>query len=333
MRYLALVLSIAFLFAGISMCSGGRSTLGFVPPGPQQRLRAIGDLKGLPEGLRRAFDPGSDFQPIPRPGPGDWLAVHPERGQTYEAYMRSRPFRPAGRRKKLYFQPLGDFPEGKSPSMSLLQQFASAFFLGLEVKLLGPLPVEKLGITTRVNTYTRRRQLLTGDVLKLLKRKLPADGYCVIAITMEDLYPDPSWNFVFGQASLRERVGVFSFARYDPAFYGNKRGKDYAVLILKRSCKVMSHETCHMFGMTHCIYYRCQMNGSNHLDESDSRPLHLCPVCLRKLHYNLGFDIVKRYRALKKFCENAGIRDEAAWYSARISRIIAGEGPAQDGRR
>jgi archaemetzincin len=35
---------------------------------------------------------------------------------------------------------------------------------------------------------------------------------------MEDLYPDPAWNFVFGQASLRERVEVFSFARYDPAF-------------------------------------------------------------------------------------------------------------------
>jgi archaemetzincin len=33
---------------------------------------------------------------------------------------------------------------------------------------------------------------------------------------MEDLYPEPSWNFVFGQASLNERVGVYSFARYGP---------------------------------------------------------------------------------------------------------------------
>jgi hypothetical protein len=31
------------------------------------------------------------------------------------------------------------------------------------------------------------------------------------------------FNFVFGQASLNDRVGVYSFARYDPAFYGYTR--------------------------------------------------------------------------------------------------------------
>ena len=30
---------------------------------------------------------------------------------------------------------------------------------------------------------------------------------------MTDLYLDDRWNFVFGQASLRGRIGVFSFAR------------------------------------------------------------------------------------------------------------------------
>jgi hypothetical protein len=32
-------------------------------------------------------------------------------------------------------------------------------------------------------------------------------------------------------------------ARYDPAFYGNKRRKDYEKLLLHRSCKVLVHET------------------------------------------------------------------------------------------
>jgi len=36
---------------------------------------------------------------------------------------------------------------------------------------------------------------------------------------MTDLYPRDSWNFVFGLASLRERIGVFSFARYEESFY------------------------------------------------------------------------------------------------------------------
>jgi archaemetzincin len=59
---------------------------------------------------------------------------------------------------------------------------------------------------------------------------------------MEDLYPDPRWNFVFGQASVRDRVGVFSFARYDPVFYGESRSSRYQELLLRRSTKVLVHE-------------------------------------------------------------------------------------------
>lgn len=50
-----------------------------------------------------------------------------------------------------------------------------------------------------------------------------------------------------------------------------------------RFLQVMTHEVCHMFGLKHCIWMQCLMNGSNHLEESDRRPPHLCPVCLRKL--------------------------------------------------
>ena len=59
---------------------------------------------------------------------------------------------------------------------------------------------------------------------------------------MIDLYPQESWNYVFGQASLRDRVGVFSFARYDPAFFGGERAEGWQTLMLKRSCKVLAHE-------------------------------------------------------------------------------------------
>jgi archaemetzincin len=152
----------------------------------------------------------------------------------------------------------------------------------MEVKALSPVSITAGDFASRTNSMTRRRQILTDDVLRWLKGKLPADGFCLLAITMEDLYPEPSWNFVFGQASLNEGVGVYSFARYDPPFYGEPRGKDYQALLLHRSMKVLTHETGHMFGLTHCIYFHCVMNGSNHLRESDRRPLHLCPVCLRK---------------------------------------------------
>jgi len=155
------------------------------------------------------------------------------------------------------------------------------------VKMLAPVTFERL--VSRTNRMTKRRQILTGDILSLFKTRLPSDAFCLLSITMEDLYPEPSWNFVFGEAAPRERVGVYSFARYDPAFFRQPRDANYRALLLRRSAKVLAHETAHMFGLRHCIYFHCVMNGSNHLEESDARPMHLCPVCLRKLQFSIGF--------------------------------------------
>ncbi len=309
----AIVISAAGL---VAVCSG----MGFEPPGPKQRLEAIGPTNGLPEVLRRALTPDDSFQPIPVPGPNDWLAAHAEPGQTYQQFQRSHPNRPDSQRRIIYLQALGAFPEQQSPPLEKLREYAAAFFQ-MEVKALPPVSVNAGTFTSRTNSTTIRRQILTEDVLHWLKGKLPTDGFCLLAITMEDLYPEPSWNFVFGQASLTERVGVYSFARYDPAFYGQARGKDYQELLLLRSMKVLTHETGHAFGLAHCVYFQCVMNGSNHLQESDSRPLHLCPVCLRKLQFSVGFDVVKRYQNLAGFDEQAGFKAEAGWLKGRLEKL------------
>src|SRR6266567_5542135 len=292
------------------------SSMGFEPPGPQQRREAIGPTRALPVALQRAFAPDESFQPVPVPGPNDWLAVHQEAGQTFEQFERSYSNRSDARRRTIYLQPLGAFPKEQSPSLEKLREYAAAFFQ-MEVKSLAPVSLGSGGFTSRTNSVTGGRQVLTADVLRWLKGKLPANAFCLLAITMEDLYPEPSWNFVFGQASLTERVGVYSFARYDPAFFGEARGKDYQKLVLRRSMKVLTNETGHMFGLAHCIYFSCLMNGSNHLQESDRRPLHLCPVCMRKLQFSVGFDVVKRYQALAQFDEQAGLDDEARWLLSR----------------
>lgn len=296
------------------------SSMGFDPPGPQKRLEAIGTTDGLPAALQRALAPDDGFQPIPVPGPSDWLAVHREPGQTFEEYRRSHPNRPDTQRRIIYLQPLGAFPEQQSPSLEKLREYAARFFQ-MEVKALAPVTMSAGNFTSRTNSMTGRRQILSTDVLHWLKGKLPGDGFCLLAITMEDLYPEASWNFVFGQASLNERVGVYSFARYDPAFYREPRGKDYPALLLQRSMKVLTHETGHMFGLAHCVYFNCVMNGSNHLLESDRRPLHLCPVCLRKLQFSVGFDVVERYEALAQFDRQAGLEDEAAWLNRRLEKL------------
>jgi archaemetzincin len=294
--------------------------MAFEPPGPGERRRAIGPTASLPEVMRRALAADEDFQPIPAPAPIDWLAVHAEPGQTFAQFAASGPNRPDAQRRIIYLQPLGEFPTNQSPSLARLREGAAAYFQ-MEVKTLAPLEVSAHQVTTRVHPVTQKRQLLAPDLLALLKQKLPADAFCLLGITMADLYPEPSWNFVFGQASLRERVGVYSFARYDPAFFGQERPDDYQTLLLRRSCKVLAHETAHMFSLQHCIYFDCAINGSNNLRESDRRPLRLCPVCLRKLQLSIGFDVVKRYQALAEFYRAAGFADEAQWVRNRLGKL------------
>jgi archaemetzincin len=296
--------------------------MGFTPPDEKKIHDAIGDVSQLPAQLQRALAADhNDFEPIPKPEPGDWLAVHQEQDQTFEQFKTSNPNRPAPNRNIIYLQPLGDFAAERSPSLEKLREFAAAFF-AMEVKTLPSAPIDNF--PARRNPFTHNQQILTTDVLRFLKARIPADAFCVLAITMEDLYPEPSWNFVFGQASLRDRVGVYSFSRYDPEFYGEAHTSGYEVLLLRRSCKVLAHETSHMFGLTHCTFFDCLMNGSNHLVESDRRPLHLCPVCLRKLQWSVGFDVLARYTGLEQFDRAAGFTDEADWLKARIQKIRQG---------
>lgn len=305
-----------FLTLLFSLCFA----MDFKPPSTAERLNAIGSARGLPEALRFAFDPGSDFKPIPAPNPGDWLAEHPEPGQTFDGFVREGNRRPDRVRNTLYLQPLGEFHTDRGPSIDTLREYGAAYF-GMDMAILSTLELQGAGFRTRANPWTGGRQVLTTDVLAHIKAQLPNDAFCVLAITIEDLYPHPSWNFVFGQASSRDRVGVFSFARYDPAFYGESRKKEGHQILLRRTCKVLVHEMAHMFGLDHCIFFSCVMNGSNHLPESDARPLHLCPVCLRKLNYSVGFDVASRYERLLRFYQKMGFDDDARWTNKHLGRI------------
>jgi archaemetzincin len=154
---------------------------------------------------------------------------------------------------------------------------------------------------------------LTADLLAVLQARLPESAFGMLGVTMSDLFPAPSWNYVFGEARFTERVGVYSFARYDPRFHGDPLGPDARQLVLRRSLKVMTHELGHMFGLPHCTAYRCLMNGSNSLPELDAAPMHVCPVCLRKLHSSVGFSPAARYASLESFYRSHGLLAEAEW--------------------
>jgi archaemetzincin len=303
----------------------------FCPPDSEQRNQAIGNIGNLPQPLRACFSDSNFFQSIPQPSydiwssyykDADWLSVVKEKGQTFSQFVDSKPARLNIEHSVIYIQPLGNFSGESSPPIERLVQFTEAFFQ-MPVKILPPMDMSGCG-PTRINSLTHKRQFLCGDIETFLFHHCPKDAYVDIGITMEDIYSiynGQAWDYLFGEASCQQPVAVFSFARFDPAFFGISRPKNFKELILKRSCAVLSHEISHSFGIAHCIYFHCLMNGSNSLEETDRTPLHLCPVDLRKLQYSIHFDVIKRYTMLKQFYDSVGINDEARWLDSRLSYL------------
>ncbi|MEM6472916.1 MAG: archaemetzincin [Planctomycetota bacterium] len=301
--------------------SGARPSAGetFTPPNAAQRSAAVGSLRGASSIERASFDAASKaFSPIPMPEGSDWLANHFEIGQTFEQYCRSGPNRPSPKRSTIYILPIGGLEESHGIQLDEIVRYANAFF-DMPVKELPAVGDQGLPITERRNAG--RRQFLAPDILNWLGPRVPSDAYCLLAVTMTDLYPDPDWNFVFGLASLRDRVGVYSFARYDPRSNDQPWDQSSRAIMMRRSCHVLAHEAGHMFGIKHCVHFHCLMNGANHLDEADSQPSFLCPVCLRKLHWATDCDLEERYRKLKSFSEDVGWAEESKWWTERLQRI------------
>jgi archaemetzincin len=151
----------------------------------------------------------------------------------------------------------------------------------------------------------------------VLRPRLPANACAYIALTTSDLWPGEGWNFVFGQASLRQRVGVWSIARN-----GDPHADDAAFrLCLLRTLKTASHETGHMFSMAHCTFYECNMCGSNNRGEADRHPLTLCPHCLAKLCHATGADPLRRFQELIAFARREGLKPEQEFYEKSLAAL------------
>lgn len=295
----------------LAACDRGRSPEVRTSPYPAKAVPAGVSLRAW------AFDHDA-FEAMPKPGPGDWLAEHPEDGQSVAQFVADEPNQPKPPRDTIVVQPLGAFADFRGPDLATQERFLALYF-GLPVTTRDPIDPGELGIGTRV--HFGQRQLHAGDVLDALALRLPDDAYCCIAVTDVDLFPEPSWNFVFGMANLHERTGVFSLARYDDRFFG--QAPSDPLVVAERTYKVLAHEVGHMFAMQHCIEHLCVMNGSNNQAESDRSPLHLCASCLEKLHLVVGFPLVQRYRELQAFYEAQGLRAEAAWIGARLATAPA----------
>jgi archaemetzincin len=114
----------------------------------------------------------------------------------------------------------------------------------------------------------------------------------------------------------------------------NDPSKSYlTALWLSRVCLTASHELGHCFGMDHCVYYACAMQGTTSLLEDARQPPYLCPVDLAKISRAvraIKSDVTddqwiqERYNALLGVCESLAGDGGGMWaaYAAWLKSVI-----------
>jgi len=312
--------------------------------------------------------PSPSFSKLPRAKAGDWLAEHPEKGQTYSGYRRSITggFNAGPPRPKfnvVVLVPLGKSFEGFPEFLGALATFITAYYL-LPVVTTAVVPLVKNSFSSRENEFGNR-QYLIGDMFTMMAKcsqvRAVREQFCILGVTLEDIYPGDSWNYVFGQARMMDRVGVFSFARHHPEFYNGVHAKNSKLgggemvswwLDCVRTCL---HELGHLLGMRHCIYFRCLMNGNNGPGDSAGRTTFLCPVCLRKVLSVCAGDecgtaavAVERYKGIIRALDavprdllgpgteggvTRGLRQLQQWAADRVLELDVTDVSSQAGQR
>ena len=253
------------------------------------------------------------FAVMGKPGNSDWLASHNEPGQTFAEYLEADPVKPTAERNKIYVLPLGTFNAKQQKMIAVTAGYLAAFY-DMSVQELPQRPLTATWPNVRQNKFAKSRQVKTGHILNdILNPILPVDAAALIAFTSDDLYPDESMNYVFGQASLENRVGVWSLSRLDD----NTDEQNF----LLRTLKIAAHETGHMFSMRHCTKYECLMSGTNHLAETDRRPVDACPECTAKICWLTDTDQKSRYERLATFMKQNNFPKEAASFLKKADAV------------
>ena len=253
--------------------------------------------------------PEKGFERLGPPRRGEWRSLFHEAPQSVEDYVARCANRRTPGRATFLLQPLGAVAARFPETLARMAEYAGAFF-GLEARLLDPIPLPE-------NAHVfPRDQHRSSDLLAHLAARAPADALVYLGISDRDLFA-PGKKFVFGEASLESRTGLCSLARLE--------GSD------RRALKLMTHEAGHILSIAHCTAWRCVMQGSNTLEESDGHPLHLCPDDLRKLAWNTGVDPMSRYRALAALYSRWTWREDARWAEERASKKRVVLGPRPEG--
>lgn len=247
--------------------------------------------------------------PMQPPQAGDWLETHKEKGQSFAEYLQDTQFLLNKDRKWIVILPIGDFLPKQKDILTKTVHYLEHFYQ-LRSHILPALSEKELPKRAKRENGIDF-QIYTPYILdEVLLPQMQDTIACMLAFTAHDLYPHPNWQFVFGQASLVNRTGVWSMNRF-----GNpeKDIESYQTCLL-HTIKTAIHEAGHIFGIKHCTKYECCMAGSNNLSESARRTVVFCPVCTAKVGAHLNLNLAKQHQELATFWQKNNFTTEYNYY-------------------
>jgi len=248
----------------------------------------VGSLEEVAPSQRRWFRQSQSFRVLSQP-----------RGKTVEHYLSHRHSKPIGTRDTVVVRWLGS-PDPRIDSVRLTRYLEAFFQLPVRIEYDPYFRFPK----------ERERKLSAERLQEALLESLPEDAFALLGLTTRDLYSEDNGpaHLLFGQGHYYNRTAVAGLSRLQT---------DRTTLYYHRVFKLLTHELVHTFSVEHCGYFECLMNPSGSVVESDGRPLFLCPVCLRKIHAVLNFDVPTRYEELLEVGE-AGQPEDLRWLRERL---------------
>lgn len=186
------------------------------------------------------------FQRLTVENANGWYGIIAEPAQSPAIYQSQNPRRPTSQRRTLVLQPIGAMSRQDQRLLGDLKDYCEVFFQ-IPARIAKPLSLDLVQdfrpqAGRRRNSLAGDRQYDASQILDhVLTPRLPPDAAAYLGLTMADIYA-PGLSFNFGLASFRGRTGVYSLARYHPAFWGQKPQSSDQALILRHSCGVLSHE-------------------------------------------------------------------------------------------
>ena len=172
----------------------------------------------------------------------------------------------------------------------------------LEIFFNQPVSINKKVTIPRKLYNKEKKAYLASSILEFLYSNFHKSNVSIIGIINEAIYL-PNMDELYGAGSRELATSVISLSNLGAPFTDSKT-------LLNRILKTATHELCHTFGIKHCIFYKCVMNVAEDLNQLDSLPLSLCPLCEDKICWLFNIDKKKRRKNLINFYYNHNLLNE-----------------------